>query len=48
MQRTDWQLSEGRGLGGLGRKSEKIKKRKKTIDTDNSIVITRGEEALGR
>ena len=39
--RIDWQLSEGRGVG-LGEEGERIKK-KKTIDTDNVLVITRGK-----
>ena len=35
-------MSEGRDLGGLGKKGEGIKqKRKNLIDTGNSVVIMR-------
>ena len=42
--RTDWQLSEGKKVGGLSEKGEKIKE-KKLID--NSMVITRGKGGGG-
>lgn len=45
---TDSQLSEGRGVGGLGRKGEGIKQKSKISSfTDSCIVITRGKTGWG-
>ena len=47
MQKANLELSEERGVGGLGETSEGIKqqkqKQKNLIDTDNSMVISRGK-----
>ena len=49
IQRTDWQLSEGRGFGELGEKGRGIKKnnnsnKKQLINTDKNVVIPEGSK----
>ena len=48
IETTDRQLSEGRGVGGLGEIGKEIKQKENLIDTDNSMVITRGKGGWGR
>ena len=48
-QRADPQWSDGREFRGLGEKHEWIKRKekKKKTDTDNTMVISRGERGWG-
>ena len=40
-------MSEGMEVRGLGEKCEGIKGKRNPIDTDNSMVITRGKVGMG-